>query len=82
MDEEIWQILAIRSRIPADMESLSQGATAFAAGVVSQVNLDLMRARQTSFGVKFPETAVRRSTFERITSIRTANSPLRELEAA
>jgi acyl carrier protein len=82
MDEEIRRILAIHSRIRADLSSLSDEDDLFAAGMTSHANINVMLALEDAFDMEFPETMLRRSTFESIASIRDAVMRLHHAEVA
>lgn len=82
MDEEIRQVLAKHSRIPADMSSISDEDDLFAAGMTSHANINVMLALEDRFDIEFPETMLRRSTFESIGSIKEAIAALQVLGVA
>lgn len=82
MDEEIRRVLAIHSHIRADMSSMADEDDLFAAGMTSHANINVMLALEDAFEIEFPETMLRRSTFESIASIRDAIACLLQTEVA
>jgi len=74
------QILARRIRailkdigqLKAEMDSLADDSDLYAAGLTSQVTVNLMLALEDEFGVEFPDELLRRSTFSSVEAIRGA----------
>lgn len=82
MDEEIRRILGAHSRIRTDLTSVDDEDDLFAAGMTSHANINVMLALEEAFDIEFPETMLRRSTFESIASIREAVASLQHSEVA
>jgi acyl carrier protein len=63
MDETIRSILAEHGRFPVDV---------FEAGMTSHASVNVMLALEDEFDFEFPESLLRKSTFETVVAIRTA----------
>jgi acyl carrier protein len=78
------KILALRVRavlkdvgqLKADLDSLADDSDLYAAGLTSQVTVNLMLALEDEFGVEFPDELLRRRTFSSVDAIRDALSGL------
>lgn len=78
LSTEIRRVISEHGRLPADMASLSDGADLFLAGMTSHASVNVMLALEDAFDIEFPDSMLKRSVFESISSIASA---LRELEA-
>lgn len=69
---EIRNILKQHAKLTADVDSLSDDADLYQAGMTSHASVNLMLALEDAFNVEFPERMLRRRLFESIASIRSA----------
>jgi acyl carrier protein len=72
MDETIRGILAEHGRFPVDVQGIGENDDLFRAGMTSHASVNVMLALEDEFGVEFPESMLRKSTFETVHAIRTA----------
>jgi acyl carrier protein len=72
MESEIRKILADHARLPVDIADLDDAADLYQAGMTSHASVNVMLALEDTFDIEFPETMLRKSTFESVTAIRTA----------
>jgi acyl carrier protein len=70
--EEIRRIVAEHGRLPVDIQSLSDDADLFAAGMTSHASVNLMLALEDAFDLEFPDDMLRRGVFESVDAISTA----------
>jgi acyl carrier protein len=76
MDETIRNILAEHGRIPIDVSEIGEKDDLFRAGMTSHASVNVMLALEDEFDVEFPESMLRKSTFESVYAIRVALSEL------
>jgi acyl carrier protein len=76
MDETIRNILAEHGRFPVDVASISDDSDLFQAGMTSPASVNVMLALEDEFDVEFPESMLRKGTFESVAAIRSALSEL------
>ena len=79
MTSTIRAILKEHGRMPGDVESLPEDADLFEAGLTSHASVNVMLALEEAFDIEFPDSLLRRSSFESIASIRSA---LEQLDVA
>jgi len=72
MNETIRQILAEHAHLPVDVTKLSDEDDLYRAGMTSHASVNVMLAIEDEFEVEFPETMLRKTTFESIAAIRVA----------
>jgi acyl carrier protein len=72
MDDEIRGILATYGRLSVPAGSLADHADLQRAGLTSHASVSVMLALEDAFEVEFPESMLRKSTFESISAIRNA----------
>ena len=77
-DEEIRRVIAEHARLPVEVAVLGDQADLFQAGMTSHASVNVMLALEEAFDVEFPESMLRKATFESVSAIRSA---LAELEA-
>ncbi len=70
MDETIRAVLAEHGRLGVDAASIEDTADLFEAGMTSHASVNVMLALEDAFDIEFPETMLKKSTFESIASIR------------
>ena len=76
METEIREILAEHARLPVDMASLDDAADLYQAGMTSHASVSVMLALEDAFDIEFPETMLRKSTFESVSAITAALTSL------
>lgn len=69
MDEQIRAVVAEHGRLPVDVADLGVDDDLFRAGLTSHASVNLMLALEEAFDIEFPESMLRKSTFESISSI-------------
>jgi acyl carrier protein len=75
-DEEIRRVLAEHARLPVDVSTLDDHADLFQAGMTSHASVNVMLALEETFDVEFPESMLRKATFESVSAIRSALAAL------
>jgi len=78
---EIRQIITQHGRLPVDVQTLSDDADLYEAGMTSHASVNVMLGLEDHFDIEFPDRMLKRSVFESINAIAAALSELRE-EAA
>jgi acyl carrier protein len=76
MIDQIRGVLRQHARLAVDVDTLSDEADLYAAGLTSHATVNLMVALEDRFGVEFPEHLLRRRSFESIAAIQGALSEL------
>jgi acyl carrier protein len=76
MEDEIRQILSQHGRLPVEMADLDNDADLYRAGMTSHASVSVMLALEDAFDFEFPESMLRKSTFESVTAIRAALTSL------
>lgn len=76
MSERVRQIIKQHGRLPADLESLGDEADLYQAGMTSHASVNLMLALEAAFDVEFPDSMLKRTVFQSVSSI---NEALRTL---
>jgi acyl carrier protein len=77
MDEEIRKILAEHGRLEVDVADLKEEDDLFYAGMTSHASVNVMIALEDEFDIEFPESMLRKSTFQSVSAIRLALATLR-----
>ena len=72
MDETIRKILAEYANLQIDVDKLGDEDDLFDAGMSSHASVNVMLALEDEFDLEFPETMLRKSTFESVAAIRGA----------
>ncbi|MFZ0666792.1 MAG: acyl carrier protein [Acidimicrobiales bacterium] len=75
-DEQIRRVLAEHARLPVDVSTLDDHADLFQAGMTSHASVNVMLALEEAFDVEFPESMLRKATFESVSAIRSALAAL------
>jgi acyl carrier protein len=70
MDETIRDVLAEHARLGVDAGSIGETADLFEAGMTSHASVNVMLALEDAFDIEFPESMLKKSTFESIAAIR------------
>lgn len=72
MSDKIRQIIQEHGRLAADVQTLGDQADLYQAGLTSHASVSLMLALETAFDVEFPDSMLKRSVFQSVSSIREA----------
>ena len=72
----IRDILRQHARLATDVDTLSDDADLFNAGLTSHATVNLMVALEDHFEVEFPERLLRRRSFESVAAIAAAITEL------
>lgn len=76
MEERIKAVLTAYGRLPSSVDDLGGSDDLYRAGLTSHASVNVMLGLEDEFDVEFPDSMLRKSTFESIQSIESA---LREL---
>jgi acyl carrier protein len=71
-DSKIRTIVAEQGHLPVDMASVRDEDDLYQAGMTSHASVNVMLALEDEFEIEFPETMLRKSTFESVAAIRKA----------
>jgi len=82
MTEEIRRILRENARLSTDVDSLTDDADLYQAGMTSHASVNVMLALEDAFDVEFPDSMLKRSVFESIAAIEAAVGELQGSVAA
>lgn len=77
--EQIRDVLVQHGRLN-DAATLAEEQSLYNAGLTSHASVNVMLALEEHFDVEFPETLLKRSTFESISSLRSALDTLLETD--
>lgn len=69
MTDEIRSIIAAHGRLTVDAASLAPEADLYQAGMTSHASVNVMLAVEDAFDLEFPDTMLKRSSFESIAAI-------------
>jgi acyl carrier protein len=72
MESEIREVLAEHGQLPVDLSVLSDRADLYQLGLSSHSSVNVMLALEDKFGIEFPDTMLRKSTFQSVAAIRDA----------
>jgi acyl carrier protein len=75
--DEIRQVIAEHGRLPVDVQTLSDDADLYEAGMTSHASVNVMLGLEDHFDIEFPDRMLKRSVFESIAAIAVALSELR-----
>lgn len=70
MNEKIRRILKEHGRLSQDAETLGEDADLYQAGLTSHASVNVMLALEGEFDIEFPDSMLKRSSFQTISSIR------------
>jgi acyl carrier protein len=76
MEAEIREILAEHARLPVAMADLDDNADLYQAGMTSHASVSVMLALEDAFDIEFPESMLRKGTFESVSAISAALTSL------
>lgn len=72
MEEQIREVLASYGRMPVEVSSLTREADLYRAGLTSHASVNVMLGLEDAFDIEFPDSMLRKSTFESIAAIESA----------
>ena len=72
MPSAVREIVKEHGRLPVDVDTLSDDASLYDAGMTSHASVNVMLALEDAFDVEFPDAMLKRSVFESIASISAA----------
>jgi acyl carrier protein len=78
MGSEIRELIAQHARLAVDVDTLTDDASLYEAGMTSHATVNLMLALEGSFDVEFPDSMLRRGVFESVAAIEAALSELQQ----
>lgn len=76
MEDAIRQVLVDYGRLPVDVSTIGDEADLYQAGLTSHASVNVMLALEDAFDAEFPDSMLRKSTFESIAAIRDALTEL------
>lgn len=76
LNNQIRGVLEQHARLRVDVNSLSDDADLFQAGMTSHASVNVMLGLEDTFDLEFPDQMLKRSVFESIASIASAVSEL------
>ena len=72
----VREIVKEHGRLAVDVETLSDGASLYEAGMTSHASVNVMLALEDTFDLEFPDEMLKRSVFESVGSISAALTQL------
>jgi acyl carrier protein len=75
--DEIRQVISEHGRLPVDVQTLSDDADLYEAGMTSHASVNVMLGLEDHFDLEFPDRMLKRSVFESISAIADALTELR-----
>ena len=78
----VREILRDQCRLAVDVDGLEPDSSLAQAGLTSHASVNLMLGLESAFDIEFPDSLLKRSTFESIASITAAVESLQEELAA
>jgi acyl carrier protein len=81
LNTQIRRVVAAHAQLPVDVDSLTDQADLFQAGMSSYASVNVMLALEEAFDIEFPDSMLDRTVFESIATIAAAIGQL-ELQAA
>lgn len=76
MNPEIRKLIAEHAGLAVDVSTLADDASLYEAGMTSHATVNLMLALEGSFDMEFPDSMLKRSVFESVTTIAAALAEL------
>jgi acyl carrier protein len=76
MNERIRKIIKDHGRLSTPVETLSDDADLYQAGMTSHASVNVMLALEGEFDIEFPDAMLGRKVFESVSSIRDAVAKL------
>jgi acyl carrier protein len=78
LKDGIRRILDDHARLAVDAAAIGDDANLYDAGMSSHASVNVMIALEDAFGIEFPDSMLRRSTFSSVEAIRAAVERLRD----
>ena len=78
----IRSVLNERAGLPVDVDTLSDDADLFAAGMTSHASVNLMLALEDAFDLEFPDRMLTRGVFASVSAIAAAIAELSAADSA
>jgi acyl carrier protein len=78
MNPEIRELITAHACLAVDVDTLADDASLYEAGMTSHATVNLMLALEGSFDVEFPDSMLKRSVFESVTTIAAALTELQQ----
>ena len=72
MNTTIRDVIEAHGRLPSSLSNLNDDDDLYENGLTSHASVNVMLALEDAFDVEFPDSLLRRSTFESIKAIRGA----------
>jgi acyl carrier protein len=72
----IRRVLREQARLPVDVDTLTDEADLFAAGMTSHASVNLMLALEDTFDIEFPDRMLTRGVFDSVSAIAAAVAEL------
>jgi acyl carrier protein len=72
VNEKIRGVLEMHGRLPVKVETLSDTDDLYENGLTSHASVNVMLALEETFGLEFPDSLLRKGTFESVAAIREA----------
>ena len=76
LEDDIREVLKDHGKLPVDVKKLSFTDDLYRSGLTSHASVNLMLALEDKFEIEFPESMLRKSTFQSIGAIHDAISEL------
>jgi acyl carrier protein len=76
MNEKIRQAIRDHARLPVDVDTLTDDADLYQAGMTSHASVNVMLALEDAFEIEFPDRMLQRSVFESVAAISAALTEL------
>jgi acyl carrier protein len=81
LKDQIRQVLAEHARLAVPIGTLDDQADLFLAGMTSHASVNVMLALEDRFEIEFPDSMLRKSTFQSVAAIDAALSKLQSVSA-
>ncbi len=76
MEEQIRAVLSAYGRLPVEVPKIARDADLYRAGLTSHASVNVMLGLEDAFDIEFPDSMLRKSTFESIAAIESALASL------
>lgn len=76
MEERIRSVLMKFGRLPVDVAKLGRDDDLYRAGLTSHASVNVMLALEDEFDIEFPDSMLRKRTFESVAAIAAALASL------
>jgi len=81
LKDQIRQMIEEHARLAVPIGTLDDDADLFLAGMTSHASVNVMLALEDCFEIEFPESMLRKSTFQSVAAIDAALSELQSVSA-